>query len=304
MKDFAMKKKQLWLRVYLPLILLLTSAATALRTVSLLVDYNVEEDIFVNSTLITVAGALAVISAVFAISYVLNKETDSGLVPHFSGAHSYVTGAIVAISLLYFAISLFTSPKAPTVQSGPASGLGTILVALAPILALASTVYFVLNVTTTERTSMPRTLAALTVALFLALYSVTLFLTDSRLINAEARILDQMSLILAAVFFLFEARLSLGRDFWRGYAAFGMAAAAVCAYTSIPTLIVYFVRGEMLSSSLYGAVLIFSLFIYTITHVGAMVNLRKDRECALASAINSQYANENEATEQSEGETE
>lgn len=304
MKDFGMEKKHLWLRVYVPLLLLLTTAAVVLRTVALLLDYSFEEDIFVNSTLITVAGALCAVAAVFGLSYVVNKETDSGLVPRFSGAYSYIPGAIVAISLLYFAISLFTSPDAPKAASGPASGLGTALITLAPILALVSIIYFVLNVTATERTSTPRALAALAVALFLALYSVTLFLTDSRLINAESRILDQMSFILAAVFFLFEARLSLGRDFWRGYAAFGMAAAALTAYASIPSIIVYFLRGGTLSLSLYGAVLIFALFIYIIAHVCAMMNLQSDKECALASAINAQYANETEDTEQSEGETE
>ena len=56
----------------------------------------------------------------------------------------------------------------------------------------------------------------------------------------SSKILRLTAFITSALFFLYEARISIGREMWRLYTVFGLVAAALCAYTSIPGIIVYY----------------------------------------------------------------
>ena len=96
----------------------------------------------------------------------------------------------------------------------------------------------------------------------LALYSIYLYFDNDLPINAPAKIIDQMAYLFAAVFFLYETRLSIGREKWRGYIAFGFIAALISAYSSIPALIYFFAKETEISVSIYEMVLSAALFIF------------------------------------------
>ena len=87
-----------------------------------------------------------------------------------------------------------------------------------------------------------------------------------------------MAYLFCAMFFLFEARISLGRQKWNIYAAFGLAASALCLYSSLPSLITYFIKGELVSASLEENLLTLSLFIFITTRLAVTAMLPEDKE--------------------------
>ena len=69
------------------------------------------------------------------------------------------------------------------------------------------------------------------------------FREDGMALNSPNKLISQMAFLLAALFFLYEARISLGREKWRGYCIFGLAALAANAYSAVPAVILYFAKG-------------------------------------------------------------
>jgi hypothetical protein len=97
---------------------------------------------------------------------------------------------------------------------------------------------------------------------FLAVYVIYLYFNNDQPINSPGKILDQITLLFAAVFFLYETRLSIGREKWRAYIAFGFIAAILSAYSAIPSLIYYFARGTEVTGSVYEMILTASLCVF------------------------------------------
>ena len=91
------------------------------------------------------------------------------------------------------------------------------------------------------------------------------------------KLIDEMAYLSVAVFFLYETRLSLGRERWRGYIAFGFISALLCAYSSIPSLIYYFVKRNAISMSLYETALTLTLFVFITTRTLMTGDLIKDK---------------------------
>ncbi|MBR0449266.1 MAG: hypothetical protein IIX30_00435, partial [Clostridia bacterium] len=112
--------------------------------------------------------------------------------------------------------------------------------------------------------------------------------------NAPAKITDEMAYLFAAVFFLYETRISLGRGKWRAYVTFGLIAAQLAAYSSIPALIVYFAKGEMISNSIFESVLTFTLFLFITSRLGMVSTLTPDKPCDVAAAIDAKILAEEE----------
>lgn len=94
-----------------------------------------------------------------------------------------------------------------------------------------------------------------------------------------------MAYLFAAVFFLYETRLSFGREKWRPYIAFGFISATICAYSSIPSLIFYVVKREVTQNSIYELVLTFALFIFISSRLLLVSRLTEDRNSSTVIAI-------------------
>ena len=91
--------------------------------------------------------------------------------------------------------------------------------------------------------------------------------------NSPNRITDQVAFLLAALFFLYEARISLGREKWRAYCVFGMMAASACLYSAVPTVIMYFTYGTVVSASLEESILTLALGIFIAMRLVITVGL-------------------------------
>ena len=159
-----------------------------------------------------------------------------------------------------------------------------LLFALAALAAL-SILHFLCTAAIEDNKSAKRANFGLCTVLFLALYSVYLYFNTNLPINAPNKIIDQMAVLLCAVFFLYETRLSIGREKWRQYIAFGFIAARLCAYSSIPNIIVYFARSDFeagievtLSNSIYETALVFALFIFITARLLLAGELIEDKE--------------------------
>ena len=87
---------------------------------------------------------------------------------------------------------------------------------------------------------------------------------------------------------------------WRIYTAFGLSAAVLTAYTSIPAIITYYVNGVTLSSfeskslaSLEEYLLLLALFIFIVSRLFLTVLLKEEKENELIKALG-EYANDRE----------
>ena len=97
-----------------------------------------------------------------------------------------------------------------------------------------------------------------------------------------------MAFIFSSIFFLYEARISLGREMWRTYTVFGLIAASLTAYTSIPAIITYYVNGEIVSNTGYRSIasieeylLLLAVFIYILARLFLTSTLMEKRDNAL-----------------------
>ena len=121
--------------------------------------------------------------------------------------------------------------------------------------------------------------------LFLILYAGYLYFDTSLAINADIKLVDQMAYVCAAIFFLYETRISLGREHWPLYTATGFIAALVCAYASIPSAIVYFLDGRLISNSLEEIFVTFFLFAFIFCRTALSLYLKGETPTPLMAAL-------------------
>ena len=127
---------------------------------------------------------------------------------------------------------------------------------------------------------------SLSVVFFLALYAVLLYFNkDQHPTNSPNRLVDEFAYLSSALFFLFEARIPLGRAKWRAYISFGLISTLLCAYSAIPNLIYYLANGYMLSESIFEIMLTLALGILICSRVLQTKFLTPDSECDTAKSI-------------------
>ncbi len=125
-------------------------------------------------------------------------------------------------------------------------------------------------------------------------YSMLIYLDGTLSINDSNKVLRQMAFIFSALFFLYEARISLGREMWRAYAAFGLIAASLTAYASVPAIITYYVNGEIVShmgykslASIEEYLLLLALFVYILSSLFLTSSLMEKKENKLIKMLES-----------------
>ena len=101
------------------------------------------------------------------------------------------------------------------------------------------------------------------VLVFLCAYVAYIFFDKSTPINAPVKTATMMAFLFFSLFFLYETRLSLGREKWHLYVAFAFISSIISAYASIPALIVYIIKGDVIGISIYETVLVFAFFIFS-----------------------------------------
>ena len=271
-------------RIYLPFLIAVLIASVAFRTAALLTDFDEATGYFGDKGLIIAASVIVVAGAVLLTTYSIAAGGKRKLVATFATPATYVPTGAVCSALMFFAIKTAGSLKelymafAGGYLKFSLSTLPSYIAALLVPLAILSIGYFILNACVFERGSEARAVFGIINVAFLALYASYLYFDTTLTINAPNKIIDQMAFIFAALFFLYEIRISLGRECWNLYMTFGFLASLLTGYSSLPSVIAYFANNTEVSHSVYESLLTLSLFIFITSRLILAASLRKDEE--------------------------
>ena len=294
-----MKKRYKLFGGYLPLFVLTLVATSVMRTLALLTDYDKKTGYFTSKTLITVSDYILVGAAILLFTYIFTARRGMKLIPDFTSPSTYAPTGIVGAALLFVGIHFFAAAGDSAEKISDLKAYGSLssqsLIATERILlilsiavgtlALLSAVHFALCVLIERSVCFGRADFGIVTVAFLAVYAIYLYFENDLPINSPGKMLNQIAFLFAAVFFLYETRLSIGREKWRAYIAFGFIAALISAYSSIPSLIYYFARGAEVAGSIYEMVLGAALFLFISSRILLTGELIEDTVSPFAEAF-------------------
>ncbi len=267
---------------YIIALLLGGISAVALRSYALLNDFNRITLHFENSPAATIGGLITVFGVLLFMSYSVLAKKECGLIARTDNAATYIPAGIVSVALLFMGIERFQKISALSQQGR----LVKYLAVLTAILAILSVASFFVSIFLDKKHNIFKAAFSLSIVFFLAFYAALLFFTkDGHPTNSPNRIVDQMTYLFSATFFLFETRIHLGRAKWRLYVSFGLAATLLCFFSSIPSIITYIIDGYTVSTSIIESVLSLTLALFIASRVFQTKNLTPDAECSAAKSI-------------------
>lgn len=283
-------KKQLRLWVYLPAVFVITAAAATLRTVAAFEDFNYQTGYFADKTLISAATLSLVFAILVALTYPIFHR-GIRLVASFEGGRTFIPSGTVSVALLFIAFGFSQKLLSGNIPgSSIASGNATVTVIKVIMLfcivfAVLSILGFFLTALSTRREDKMRAWFEIGTVIFLVLYAVYLYFNSNLPINAPNKLVDMSAYLIASLFLLFETRISLGRAIWSAYITFGMIAFAATAYSAVPSLIVYLVKGELISDSVYEITLTLALCAFIAARIIGTAFLSEDTDAPIVSFI-------------------
>lgn len=267
-------------------------ATVVLRSFALLTSFNPESMHFDEKTAITVSSVILAVAVLGFLSYLIFGEKETDLVVKNNGAASYIPAGIVSTALTFMGAHnmymCFTGGYSMQVQlMGFEVNLLSTMAFICGLLAFLSVGAFFLSIFIEKNDNIYKSAFSLSIVFFLALYALLLYFDkQEHPTNSPNRFVDEMAYLSAALFFLFEARIPLGRTKWRGYVAFGLIATLLCTYSSIPAIILYFANdGYTISESIIESILTLTLAIYALSKVLRFKRLTPDTECDTAKSI-------------------
>lgn len=285
-----MTKSSKSLYLYLSILLTATSLAVILRSLALLVHLDENLIYFTSGVLNLLSTVIIVAFCVFAISYFFIPGQKLSPASSFSNPQTYIPSGLSSIALVFAGTELiYAFQEISRVAHKNSNTILPAILILSILFAFASVFCFFLNVFFEKRESRLRAAFTLTTVIFLALYSSYLFFSNDLPLNAPNKSVDLMAHIALSVFFLYETRISLGRSMWKAYVAFGMIAAALAFFSSIPSLVFYFANDltsdAVISASISENVLVLVLGIYAVCRLSLVATLVPDETCSMALAV-------------------
>ena len=276
------------LGIYLAIMIVLTAVATTLRSIACVMHLDFESGFFTDKSLLTVANVIITVTVIGMFSYLFVAERIS-LLASFSTGATYVTTGVLGVATAFLGTSVISFVSiAGKYASRPGGAIAAdkympIIGIVCAILAFASIAHHFFNAFITESKAEIRAYFALASISFLGLYAMLIYLDPTLAIGESTKILRLTAFLVAALFFLYEARISLGREMWRIYTAFGLVASALTAYVSIPAIITYFVRDKLVSSAtgrslvtIEEYMLLLALFIFITARLFIAMRLQED----------------------------
>ena len=255
--------------------------AIILRTNALLSVFDSLTLQFTDKTLITVASIILAAAVIGFFAYLFIGDKERNLIAKSGNAATYIPAGIVCTSLMFMVVERFTDTNAS--YSSPLLGWLSIISAILAVLSVGA---FFLSIFIEKNDNLYKASFSLCIVFFLALYAAYLFFNkEVHPTNSPNKLVDQMAYLFSAVFFLFETRIYLGRTKWRPYVASGLAATLLCAYSAIPSLIIYFANGYTVSDSIIESVLTLTLSVYICSRVLQTRSLGSAEECSAAKSI-------------------
>ena len=282
-----MKNTKKLIDIFIIAMFVFLCASTALRTVALFTAFNGQTMHFEDSITFVLSAVFAAGATVLFLSALFLVPKQYRLAPNCSAPEAFIPSGILSVALLFMSFAMFARAYA---QRGIfASGVALVIKHIPTVLgifALLSAAFFFLNILITKRTAHQKAVLGMCTVVFLALYGAYLYFSkDIHPTNSPNKIIDQMAYFSSAIFFLFETRISLGRDLWRGYISFGLISTLLTGYSAIPALIYHFASSASISNSVTESVLTLTLFLYILTKLLLTRKLPSDDQCKMASAI-------------------
>lgn len=287
-----MQNRKKHLDIYLAILALFAVLTSILRSIAASTQLDYTYGHYTSGVLISVADWLTFGGCVILISYVALLPSASKYRASFTTEKTYVPSALVSASLIFLAVSLAadTATELRPFYIQKLLDVKAIMPLASALLAIVAVYYFFLNAYVKDCKSNTRAAASFIAILFMCIYPAYLYFNADLPINAPNKVVDQLAYLFSAVFFLYEARISLGRDRWGLYAAFGMVAALLTAYSALPSFAVYFIKGEIISNSLAENLLTLSLFIFIVSRLLLMRSLADDAPTDLVVKITERTA--------------
>ena len=158
------------------------------------------------------------------------------------------------------------------------------------IFGILAIFHFILNAIITRRSSVERAALGLCAVGFFSIYAIYLYFSKELPLNAPNKLVDQMAYLFSALFFLYETRISLGREKWNCYISFGLIASLTTAYSAIPSFIYYLATGVTVTHSIYELALTITLFIFVTSRLILAAGLKSDCESPFISALKKKFA--------------
>lgn len=270
-----MDTKQPKLNAYLLLFSLLAIATVTMRSIASFL--YLDEYGYYRGGLHTAASLIVLGGSLLLLSYALLHRGDEQKRASFGGALTYAPGVPLAMCLILLGVSLL--------RKTAETKLASLLLSLIGVLAIAGALYFLFAVLYEFKICDLRAVSAMICTLFLILYAGYLYFDSALAINATTKLVDQMAYIAAAIFFLFETRISLGREHWPLYTAIGFVAALLCAYSAIPSALVYFFDGRVITNSAEETFTTLFLFAYIACRTVLSLFLKGERATPLMAAL-------------------
>lgn len=261
---------------------IVTAAVIALRTFALFTSFNSLTMHFDDKVAITISGILVTLAVIGFGSYLFLGEKERELLTRSDNARSYIPAGLVSIAMVFLGAECLSLSLDGRYPIGPLPALAIVCA----LLAFLSAVSFFLSVFIERRQHLYKAAFSLSIVLCLSIWAIILFFDkQTHPTNSPNKLVDQFAYISAALFFLFESRIPLGRAKWRGYVASGLVATLLCAYSSIPSLIVYAVNGYVVSHSIIESVLTLAIAVLICSKVLQTRSLTPAGECDAAKSI-------------------
>ena len=288
-----MTKRSKTVTAYVIAFALIALAAVTFRTLALFLDFEENGIHFGSKAMINTAGTIAALGSVLLFTYAFTPAKDTRLRASFASPATYVPTLIITVALLYYAAVICHALISSGFSFAEAVKLRNYvqLIKLAQcMLSALSVFYFILNATVEKRASVARGGFGIVAVIFFALHSASLYFDKSLPINAPNKVTDQMAYLFFALFFLYEIRISLGRECWGLYTAFGFIAATLGAYSSLPTVIYYFAGNEIISASVAECALTLTVTFFIVSRVILATTLREDKASESVALLKEYYA--------------
>ena len=284
MKEITkMKKANKLINLYSIIVCLFTAAAVTLRTVAQFLDYNDITTHFNNKTLFTISAWLIVGEIVLVATFFMTAREKIDLASTSHTPLTYVPSGLLAVALVFMGFNSLTYIREFSSPGFSVLRYLSIAISLSAFIAAAFFVFIVLN---PKRESLYKSILSISVVVFLTLYAAFIYFNrQNHPTNSPVKIIDQMAYLFSSIFFVYETRIALGRALWKPYIVFGLIASSLCAYSAIPSIIVYVVNGSILSLTITESALTLTLFIFAISRVWLTTKLPDMNRCKAATLI-------------------
>ncbi len=306
---------------FLPIFFILTPILTGLKTYACLEISDASGHYGGSPWSVIPNVIVAVLLLIFFTHAFSHNRKDSTPIESFQNFPTYISSGILATSIAFIVYDLivliptdfWTKPLATREDFIAAMPVG-IIPLTAAVLGISAIISLFLNTIIEKKYSSIKSAFSILTVVFFAAYCVHVYFDNTVAINAQQKILTSLSLIFTAAFFLYEARINLGSSKWHSYAAFGLVSATSLIYTSIPALVRYFVKSELLpGASVPQLIMLVTSAIYVTVRITLISTAPDDEICDLADGIldsayrreeNRSLARVNNLKEENEAETE